>query len=221
LRADVLAHPEWPAAQNADFILGPVFVGLYCMHRRPRKRFGLLLVVLGLLGVPSILRSLTEPTVFGIGVVAEDPIYVMTTIVILAFPTGHLAGRPERLVIGRDAQQAAGELRTLAHGIYPRTVETGISFCATEAVQNAIEHAGDGARVTITLGRDAQEVHFAIADDDVGMVAPPSWDGEGLIGMRDRVGVVAGELEIVSSLGAGTTVRGSAPLSASAREEAA
>ena len=36
-------------------------------------------------------------------------------------------------------------------------------------------------------------------------------DGDGLIGMRDRVGAVGGTLEIVSSPGRGTTVRGTIP----------
>jgi signal transduction histidine kinase len=99
IHARFLAYPYWLAIQKADFILGPVFVGLYWLHRRPASRFGVLLIVLGLLGVPYILESLTQPTLFGIGVVAEDPIYVMTTIVILAFPTGRLPGLPERLVI--------------------------------------------------------------------------------------------------------------------------
>jgi hypothetical protein len=29
LEADFLRYPEWLAAQKADFILGPVFIGLY------------------------------------------------------------------------------------------------------------------------------------------------------------------------------------------------
>lgn len=99
LDAHFLAHPGWLAVQKADFILGPIGVGLYWMYRRPENRFGLLLVVLGLLGVPYILESSTEPTLFGIGVLAEEPIYVMTTILILAFPSGRLQGRPEWLVI--------------------------------------------------------------------------------------------------------------------------
>jgi signal transduction histidine kinase len=567
-RADFLAHPAWLAAQKADFIIGPVLVGLYWLRVRPESRFGWLLIVLGLLGVPYILESTTDPTLFLIGVVAEDPLFVMTTLVILAFPSGrleaperltiaalvvmalvvvvvtvstsHLApglsisqcrdacpgsdlglsewqtpnpvigtlpiviglatiglvawrfatgtpprrralaigtpiallfllfqslqqllvllapgglegsarpiqdvvqwtlagtraciwygflfaliaaqlfaarvlrevvgasmrhpsveelerllraplgdpglrigfwrsrerdfadehneplepapgqalttverdGRPaavvlhdpqlsddpellataagvallatentelerawnsslreltasrarlteasdrerrklerdlhdgaqqrlmaiqiklrlvadltedERLVeqldaIGVDAKRAVEELRTLAHGIYPaslrsfgltsalrsfalqtpipvavhdegigrcpRTVETAIYFCSTEAVQNALKHAGDGARVTITLGRHERRVDFAIADDGVGMAAPPARDSEGMTGMRDRIGAVGGELEIVSSYGAGTTVRGSVPLDGFADEEA-
>jgi hypothetical protein len=98
-RADFLAYPGWLAAQKADFILGPIGVGLYWVHRRPGNRFGVLLIVLGLLGVPSILESSSDPTLFAVGVLAEDPIYVMTTVVILAFPSGRLAGRPERVVL--------------------------------------------------------------------------------------------------------------------------
>jgi signal transduction histidine kinase len=99
LRAHFLAHPGWLAVQKADFVLGPIGVGLYWMHRRPANRFGLLLVVLGLLGIPYILESLSDPTLFAFGVVAEDPIYVMTTIVILAFPTGRLE-RLDWLIVG-------------------------------------------------------------------------------------------------------------------------
>jgi signal transduction histidine kinase len=99
-------------------------------------------------------------------------------------------------------------------GRLPRTVEAAIYFCASEAIQNAIKHAGDGARVTITLGRDERCARFAVADDGVGMAEPPSRDGQGVIGMRDRIGAVGGELEIVSAPGAGTTVRGTVPLEA-------
>jgi hypothetical protein len=99
LNAGFLAYPGWLAVQKADFILGPIGVGLYWMKRRPGNRLALLLIVLGLLGIPYILESSSDPTLFAIGVLSEDPIYVMTTIVILAFPSGRLEGLPERLVL--------------------------------------------------------------------------------------------------------------------------
>ena len=40
LRAHFLAHPGWLAAQKADFILGPIGVGLYWRHRRRATTWG-------------------------------------------------------------------------------------------------------------------------------------------------------------------------------------
>jgi len=149
--------------------------------------------------------------------------------------------------IGTQSEEAIEDLRALAHGIYPPTlqdfglggalrafamtaptpamevddegigrcsptVEAAIYFSVAEAVQNATKHAGSHARVTITLGRDEQRVHFAVADDGVGMDNPSSADGAGLTSMRDRIAAVSGELEITSTPGHGTTVRGSVPL---------
>jgi signal transduction histidine kinase len=99
LRANFLRYPAWLSVQKADFILGPIGVGLYWMHRRPGNRFGLLLMVLGLFGIPYVLESSTDPTLFRIGVLTEFPLFLMITIVILAFPSGRLGGRPEWLVI--------------------------------------------------------------------------------------------------------------------------
>ena len=91
------------------------------------------------------------------------------------------------------------------------SVEAAIYFCSAEAIQNAIKHAGSNVRVGVTVGRDRDRVHFAISDDGVGIDHSERGDGDGLIGMRDRVGAVGGEFEIVSSPGRGTTVRGTIP----------
>jgi hypothetical protein len=99
LRASFLAYPGWLALQKADFILGPVGVGLYWRHRRPANRLGLMLIALGFVGVPYILESTTTPALFGIGVEWEYAIYAMTTVVILAFPNGRLDGPVERLIL--------------------------------------------------------------------------------------------------------------------------
>lgn len=90
-------------------------------------------------------------------------------------------------------------------------VEAAIYFCSVEAVQNAIKHAGSNAQVGVIIGRDRDQVHFAISDDGVGIDHSERGEGDGLIGMRDRVGAVGGELEIISSPGRGTTLRGTIP----------
>jgi signal transduction histidine kinase len=90
-------------------------------------------------------------------------------------------------------------------------IEVAIYFCSLEAIQNAIKHAGPGARVTVDLGRRGGKIDFMIADDGVGMGARSAPDGVGLTSMRDRIGAVGGRLEITSRPGQGTHVRGAIP----------
>jgi signal transduction histidine kinase len=99
LRAHFLAHPGWLAVQKADFILGPIGVGLYWHHRRPRNRLGLLLIALGLLGLLYIGGSIRSSVPFGLGVYWEVPMVLLTEAVILAFPSGRLDGRAERWIL--------------------------------------------------------------------------------------------------------------------------
>jgi signal transduction histidine kinase len=156
---------------------------------------------------------------------------------------------PQLEAIGQSADQALDEVRTLAHGIYPHVlrdlgladgvrsfartvpfpvevkdrgvgrcalpVEAAIYFCSTEAIQNAVKHAGENARITVTLGREEDRVEFVIGDDGVGMDTSERREGDGLIGMRDRIGAVGGALEIISAPGSGTTIRGTVPLAES------
>jgi len=91
------------------------------------------------------------------------------------------------------------------------TVEAAAYFCATEAIQNAVKHAGPGARVTVNLERSDENIEFEISDDGAGM-GPTRLDGMGLTSMRDRIGAVGGVLEVVSTTGEGTRVRGTIPI---------
>lgn len=99
LNAHFLQYPAWLAVQKTDWILGPIGVGLYWHHRRPGSRFGPLLIALGLVGVPYILQSSTVPVLFGFGVMWEGAIWLMTEVVILAFPSGRLEGRGTRAIL--------------------------------------------------------------------------------------------------------------------------
>ena len=98
LRADFLAYPGWLAVQKADFILGPIGVGLYWQHRRPGNRLGVLLILLGLLGIVYVGSSIRASLPFGIGVYVEIPIVLLTEAAILAFPSGRL-GPVERWIL--------------------------------------------------------------------------------------------------------------------------
>jgi signal transduction histidine kinase len=97
-------------------------------------------------------------------------------------------------------------------GRCPRSIESTIYFCSLEAIQNAIKHAGSHVHVAVTLKRDPGRVHFAIADDGAGIDPARRGVGDGLIGMRDRIGAIGGTLHITSSPGQGTTVHGTIPV---------
>jgi signal transduction histidine kinase len=98
LDADFLAYPAWLAAQKADFILGPVFIGLYWVRRRPQSRFGPLLIVFGFVGALYVLQSAGNSWMFSIGLLAETVIGIATRVLILAFPTGRL-DRPAKVIL--------------------------------------------------------------------------------------------------------------------------
>jgi signal transduction histidine kinase len=91
------------------------------------------------------------------------------------------------------------------------TIEAALYFCALEAIQNAAKHAGDGAHVTVDLDRNADRVDLSIADDGPGFQPAGMSGGMGFVTMRDRIGAVGGELEIISHPGAGVTVHVTIP----------
>ena len=99
LNADFLARPGWLAAQKADFILGPVFVGLYWRRVRPESRFGWLLIAFGFVGAVYTIQSSSNEVLFGAGVVWEIVIYLVNLTLILTFPTGRLDGRAAKWIL--------------------------------------------------------------------------------------------------------------------------
>jgi signal transduction histidine kinase len=104
-------------------------------------------------------------------------------------------------------------------GRYPRELEAAIYFSCLEALQNSAKHAGRGARAALTIGEEQGDVVFVVEDDGTGFDPARAGAGAGFTNMRDRLGAIGGQLEVDSSPGAGTRVRGSVPLSRSARTD--
>jgi signal transduction histidine kinase len=115
--------------------------------------------------------------------------------------------------LGSLALEAPLAIRVVDHGVgrCSLTIEAALYYCALEAIQNAVKYAGDNARVMIELDRYGDAITLEVVDDGPGLGAGPASDGIGLVTMRDRIGAVGGELEIISELGAGVTVRASIP----------
>ncbi|HHU19871.1 MAG TPA: histidine kinase [Bacilli bacterium] len=81
-----------------------------------------------------------------------------------------------------------------------------------ESVQNAVKHAA-ADQIHVNIRNEKNQVSVSIRDDGVGFdLAKKSEKSFGLIGMRERVEMLAGEITINSKIGDGTTVYVKIPL---------
>ena len=94
-------------------------------------------------------------------------------------------------------------------------LETAIYRLAQEALTNVVKHSqADAATLQVTSSEE--QVDLLISDDGIGFDPEEQHDGFGVVGMRERVELAGGQLEIESKPGAGTRVRASIPLLLSA-----
>jgi signal transduction histidine kinase len=94
----------------------------------------------------------------------------------------------------------------LGDGRLDPTLETTLYRIVQEALTNVLKHA-EAQHVSISLVRKDGSVAAVVEDDGRGFTpeAPPR-EALGLIGMRERVGLVGGRISIESAPGAGTTL---------------
>ncbi len=94
----------------------------------------------------------------------------------------------------------------------PNEIGTAIYRVVQEGLTNIVKHAGHPASVSVVIRRVDAMLHVIIEDDgcgfDVGAVTAKggSKRGLGLDGMRERLALIGGTLEIESTHGAGTTI---------------
>jgi signal transduction histidine kinase len=132
-----------------------------------------------------------------------------------------LAGQPlaaaisqavANLTPGRQLEvHTIGEARRL-----PELVGHELLRVAQEATANAVKHGG-AQRIAITLDFTPNQVRLIVNDDGAGFdpAAPVPPGHFGLIGMRERVQKLGGDLALRSAAGTGTTVEVAVPLSES------
>jgi signal transduction histidine kinase len=90
-------------------------------------------------------------------------------------------------------------------------VESALYRLAQEALTNVVKHSS-ASRVQISLLRRDGAVELRVSDDGAGFDVDQSGGGLGLVGMRERVALAGGKLEIDSQRGAGTTLRALIPV---------
>jgi len=98
-------------------------------------------------------------------------------------------------------------------GRYSQDVEAAVYFCVLEALQNTQKYA-KASHATVHLSDNDGAVGFEITDDGVGFDRATAKKGAGLTNMGDRLDALGGSIEMESSLGKGTVLKGSIPASA-------
>ncbi len=91
-------------------------------------------------------------------------------------------------------------------------LEVALYRIAQEALSNAAKH-GHAARAVVEVQEDAETIHLTVRDDGEGFDPElAETKGFGLLGMRERVQLLEGTLQIESAPGDGTTVRARLPV---------
>jgi signal transduction histidine kinase len=99
----------------------------------------------------------------------------------------------------------------------PPAIETALYRVLQEAIRNVVKHA-QASRVGVILEATAREVRLIVEDDGKGFVwetsagAVAASDRLGLLGIRERLALVGGMLEVETSPGSGTTLLIHVPL---------
>jgi two-component system, NarL family, sensor histidine kinase DevS len=112
----------------------------------------------------------------------------------------------EQTGISVDFQTALADERL------PEEVETALYRIVQESLTNVVKHAR-ARRVSILLARREGAVKAVVEDDGRGFdPAELAGDGFGLVGMRERLALLGGRLEVESGPEAGTTIAAEVPI---------
>jgi PAS domain S-box-containing protein len=112
---------------------------------------------------------------------------------------------------GRGGVPADFQAVGLGRGRLPAEVETAVYRVVEEALTNVTRHARATRAGVVVTARDGR-VTVAVEDDGTGFDPAAATDRLGLLGMRERVALVGGVLDVESSPGAGTTVIATIPV---------
>ncbi len=98
----------------------------------------------------------------------------------------------------------------------PEPVEVAAYYVVAEALTNAAKHAdADSVSVRVGLADGGSLLRLSVTDDGNGGASAGS--GSGLVGLRDRVEALSGELTVTSTPGEGTRISATIPVPAAAR----
>jgi signal transduction histidine kinase len=112
----------------------------------------------------------------------------------------------EQTGISVDFQTALADERL------PEEVETALYRIVQESLTNVVKHAR-ARRVSILLARKGGTVKAVVEDDGQGFdTVEQTSEGYGLVGMRERLALLGGRLEVESGRDGGTTIAAEVPV---------
>ncbi|HZO36031.1 MAG TPA: GAF domain-containing protein [Solirubrobacteraceae bacterium] len=98
----------------------------------------------------------------------------------------------------------------LADARHEPEIESTLYRLVQECLTNAARHA-DADSVVVTIEEGEQAIRVVVSDNGSGFDVGTAREGFGLVGMRERVELVGGVLEISSTPGSGTTISADVP----------
>ena len=132
------------AIVHALVIAAPIAAGLYALHAQPASagRFGRLMVLSGFLWSPTMLAESANSVLYSVGRVSAWLAELLLVYVVLAYPSGRLVARADRLLV-RAAALIVGVLflpTALFVAQYP--VPTPWASCGSDCPSNAFQVTG-------------------------------------------------------------------------------
>ncbi|UJA18946.1 GAF domain-containing sensor histidine kinase [Thermoleophilia bacterium SCSIO 60948] len=118
-----------------------------------------------------------------------------------------------RETTGIDVEATVGTCRDME--LDPE-LESGVYRVVQEALTNVAKHAR-ASHVSVAVECDGQALRLEVADDGAGFDTGDPNAGFGLLGMRERVELAGGSLELESAPGVGTRLAAELPLATPAR----
>jgi signal transduction histidine kinase len=91
----------------------------------------------------------------------------------------------------------------------PETVEVAAYYVVAEALTNVAKYA-QASEVIVTVTEDAEVLNLQVRDNGIG--GADFGNGSGLIGLKDRVEALGGQLATSSPVGDGTSLTATIPL---------
>jgi len=150
--SDHIERPAATALYRCYLAVVPMLIGLHWWRRRPVTRFGPLLIAFGLVCWIVSWQASDSPLAFDLGVVAEGPLTFLTFYLFLAFPSGRLKTRAERLLMAAWAVVLGGFFLPWALGSAVIAGGGPLSVCVPACPDNVLQ-VGTAPNLVAVLGR--------------------------------------------------------------------